>query len=157
MTSQLKTGKAAMAHVPEIQKILEAAARQGDLLPRSLSELYDTVRDFQICLDGGQLAGCCALHPTWEDLGEIRSLVVKEDMRGRQIGPSLVSRCLEEARELGIKQVFVLTFNPEFFKNIGFVPVPKAMLPHKIWADCVRCVHFPDCKEQSLWIELGPG
>ena len=146
--------KARMADVVKIQKMLEMSARQGELLPRPLSELYDSIRDFQVSLDEKkQLVGCCSLHPTWEDLGEIRSLIIKEEARNKGIGRMLVKRCLDEAIELGIQRVFVLTFNASFFKKIGFTPVSKSMLPHKIWADCVRCIHFPDCKEEALWIE----
>jgi amino-acid N-acetyltransferase len=150
--------KARMEEVPGLQKMLEVSARKGELLPRSLGELYDSVRDFQVCVDKqGKIAGCCALHPTWEELGEIRSLVVNEEARGRGIGKNLVDHCFEEARKLGIRRVFVLTFNPQFFQNMHFVPISKSRLPHKIWADCVRCIHFPDCKEEALWIELGQG
>ena len=147
--------KARMEDVPKIQKMLELSARKGELLPRPLGELYDSIRDFMVCVGPRErLIGCCALHPTWENLGEIRSLVVKEEARKQGMGQSLVSRCLEEARELGIRQVFVLTFNPDFFQRIGFVTISKSMLPHKIWADCIRCIHFPDCKEEALRIEL---
>lgn len=147
--------KARMEEIPKIQKMLEGSARKGELLPRSLSELYDSVRDFQVFVDGKEkILGFCALHPTWENLGEIRSLFVREESRKRGLGSELVSKCLEEGKELGIRRVFVLTFNPVFFQKLGFSPVDKAMLPHKIWADCIHCIHFPDCKEQALWIDL---
>ena len=147
--------KARMTEVPMIYKLLEISARNGDLLPRSLGELYDTIRDFQVYVDEqGQLIGCCALHPTWEDLGEIRSLVVSEDARRKGIGRSLVTRCLEEGAELGMKRIFVLTFNSPFFQGLAFVPISKSHLPHKIWAECIRCIHFPDCKEEALLLEL---
>ncbi len=149
--------KARMAEVPLIYKTLEISARNGELLPRSLGELYDSIRDFQVYTDErGQLLGCCALHPTWEDLGEIRSLVVSEEARKQGIGRSLVNRCLEEAAELGMQRIFVLTFNSPFFEGLQFVPISKSLLPHKIWAECIRCVHFPDCKEEALLLEL-PG
>ncbi len=147
--------KARMTEVPVIYKTLEISARNGELLPRSLGELYDSIRDFQVYIDEhGQLLGCCSLHPTWEDLGEIRSLVVSEEARKKGIGRSLVNRCLEEGRELGIQRIFVLTFNPPFFQRLQFVPISKSLLPHKIWAECIRCIHFPDCKEEALLLEL---
>ena len=147
--------KARMTEVPLIHKMLEIAARKGELLPRSLGELYDSIRDFQVFAgEQGQLLGCCALHPTWEDLGEIRSLVVSEESRRRGIGRSLVHRCLEEGRELGMRRIFVLTFNALFFERLRFVPISKSLLPHKIWAECIRCIHFPDCKEEALLLEL---
>jgi amino-acid N-acetyltransferase len=144
-----------MNEVPQIYKALEISARNGDLLPRSLGELYDSIRDFQVYLDPqGRLVGCCALHPTWEDLGEIRSLVVSEEARKQGIGRSLVNRCLEEARELGMERIFVLTFNTPFFERLRFEPISKSLLPHKIWAECIRCIHFPDCQEEALMLEL---
>jgi len=147
--------KARMTEVPLIYKTLEISARNGELLPRSLGELYDSIRDFQVYIDEqGQLQGCCALHPTWEDLGEIRSLVVSEEARKKGIGRSLVNRCLEEGRELDLQRIFVLTFNSSFFQRLQFVPISKSLLPHKIWAECIRCIHFPDCKEEALMLEL---
>ena len=147
--------KARMTEVPLIYKALEISARNGELLPRSLGELYDSIRDFQVYTnEQGRLLGCCALHPTWEDLGEIRSLVVSEEERRKGIGRRLVNRCLEEARELGMQRIFVLTFNAPFFQGLQFVPVSKSLLPHKIWAACIRCVHFPDCREEALMLEL---
>ncbi len=147
--------KARMTEVPQIYKALEISARNGELLPRSLGELYDSIRDFQVYLDGqGRLLGCCALHPTWEDLGEIRSLVVSEEARKQGIGRSLVNRCLEEAMELGMQRIFVLTFNSPFFERLRFEPISKSLLPHKIWAECIRCIHFPDCQEEALMLEL---
>ena len=142
---------AQMKDMREIQKLLESSARKGELLPRSLGELYDSVRDFKVYADRkGSIVGLCALHPTWEDLGEIRSLFVREPHRRQGIARQLVFSCLEEAKGLGIERVFTLTFNPAFFQVLGFTPIDKAALPHKIWADCVHCIHFPDCKEQAL-------
>jgi len=147
-----------MNEVPQIHKALEVSARKGELLPRSLGELYDTIRDFQVYVDDqGKLLGCCALHPTWEDLGEIRSLVVSEETRKKGIGRRLVNLCLEEARELGMRRVFVLTYNSGFFQKMDFLPIGKSMLPHKIWAECIRCIHFPDCREEALLLELKTG
>lgn len=142
---------ARMQDMRDIQKMLEASARKGELLPRSLGELYDSVRDFKVYTDKkGTLIGFCALHPTWEDLGEIRSLFIREAYRRQGIARELVFSCLEDARALGIQRVFTLTFNPAFFQKLGFTPIDKAALPHKIWVDCIHCVHFPDCKEKAL-------
>jgi amino-acid N-acetyltransferase len=150
--------KARIEDVPQIQKMLERSARKGELLARPLGELYDFLRDYVVCFDENhETIACCALHTTWENLGEIRSLFVDEEARKQGIGRRLVTFCLDEARGLGIQRVFVLTFNADFFRNMGFVPVSKSMLPHKIWADCVRCVHFPDCQEEALWMELEEG
>jgi len=120
------------------------------MLPRSLSELYESMRDFIVCKDNGKILGVCALHIIWEDLAEIRSLAVDRGYQKLGIGKDLVRRCLKEARDLGLKRVFALTYNPEFFKKMGFVDIDKSSLPQKIWGDCLRCHKFPECDENAV-------
>jgi len=120
------------------------------MIPRSLNELYETVRDFVVCEGHGNICGVCALHIMWEDLAEIRSLAVEKHYQKRGVGKKLVQQCLKEARALGIKKVFALTYCPEFFKKIGFVDIDKASLPQKIWGDCLRCPRFPECNEHAV-------
>jgi amino-acid N-acetyltransferase len=121
---------------------------------RSLSEIYDQLRDFYIYEGDRSLLGTCALHICWEDLAEIRSLTVLEDERQKGIGSKLVSACLREAKRLGIRKVFVLTYKPSFFEQFGFEIVDKATLPHKVWSDCLKCVKFPDCDETAMILGL---
>lgn len=130
--------------------MLEASA-SGLLLPRSLANAYSHTRDFVIIRDlAGRVAGCCALSLVWEDVAEIRSLCVREDMRGQGLGRRLCERCLEQARELGIRKVFTLTYKTNFFKNLNFSEIGKETLPQKIWADCIHCPKFPDCDEIAM-------
>lgn len=124
------------------------------MIPRSLNELYETVRDFLVCEIDGTVCGVCALHIMWEDLAEIRSLAVERRYQGRGIGTDLVKRCLREAKLLGIDKVFALTYHPDFFKKLGFQDVDKSVLPQKIWGDCVRCPRFPECDENAVMIRL---
>ena len=144
--------KAWVSDVKSIHKLLGTFSDRGEILPRSLSEIYDNLRDYCTFYDEKQKAivGICAVHVTWEDLAEIRSLAVKEAFTKRGIGRKLVDRCMAEARELGIRRVFVLTYKREFFEKMGFHLVDKASLPHKIWADCLKCVKFPDCDETAM-------
>ena len=149
--------KAVIEDVTSIHRLLNGYADQGLLLPRPLSELYDHLRDHFVVEDdqtGRSLTGVSALGISWEDLAEIRSLAVSEDHRGKGLGSRLVETCLEEARVLGLKRVFVLSYVPDFFKKMGFKEVEKSVLPHKIWADCLRCPKFPDCDETALMIQL---
>ncbi|MCK5514309.1 MAG: N-acetyltransferase, partial [Deltaproteobacteria bacterium] len=141
--------KAWVLDVKNIHKLLSTFSDRGEILPRSLSEIYDNLRDYCIFCDEKQktIIGTCAVHITWEDLAEIRSLAVKEEFTKRGIGRKLVESCIAEARELGIHRVFVLTYEREFFEKVGFHLVDKSSLPHKIWADCLKCVKFPDCDE----------
>jgi amino-acid N-acetyltransferase len=145
---------ARVTDVPEIQRLVNEYAAQGVMLPRSLHSIYGQLRDHQVMVDGDRILGCVALSIVWEDLAEIRSLAVAADAQGRGIGRALVERMLVEARELGIRRVFVLTFVETFFMSFGFRPVEKSELPHKIWQECVHCVHFPDCDEKALVLDL---
>ena len=147
--------KAKLDDVKEIQKLIRRCSSRGEILPRSLSELYDHLRDFFVYIRNRKMVGICALHICWDDLAEIRSLAVKEEDRKKGIGAGLVKACLEEAKALQIKRVFALTYRPEFFERLGFKKVDKTVLPHKIWTDCLKCVKFPDCDEIALIKELG--
>ncbi|HEX9920913.1 MAG TPA: N-acetyltransferase [Candidatus Methylomirabilis sp.] len=146
--------KARLSDVKEIQRLVNFYADRGEMLPCSLSELYERVRDFYVFEDRGEIVGVSALHLSWEDLAEIRSLAVKEPYIRRGIGTDLVKACLEEAGSLGIRRVFVLTYKPNFFQHLGFRPVDKSQLPHKIWTDCIKCVKFPECDEIAMIQEL---
>ncbi len=149
--------KARIQDVKYIHGILAHYSDQALLLPRSLSELYEHLRDFSVVenSDGkGGLLGVCSLSVCWEDLGEIRSLAVVKEGQGRGIGSRLVEACFSEAVELGLSKVFVLTVVKGFFARFGFREVEKSSLPHKIWADCIRCPKFPDCDEEAMIIEL---
>lgn len=143
--------KACMADVKDVYGLLNSYAKQGELLGRSLSSLYDNLRDFQVASHAdGALAGVCALHICWENLAEIRSLAVFADFHNRGIGRLLVEQCLADAKALQITEVFTLTYQPHFFEKLGFSPIDKKDLPHKVWADCLNCPKFPDCNEEAM-------
>ena len=142
--------KARMADVKAIQKLVADYARKGDMLPRSLSDIYENLRDYFVYEDGGEVVGSAAIHIMWEDLAEVRSLAVQEGRMRRGVGTQLVEACISEAIVLGIARVFALTYKPEFFERLGFHRVDKAELPHKIWTDCLKCAKFPDCDEIAL-------
>ena len=148
--------KAVIEDVQPIQEILNAFAAKGRLLPRSLSELYEHLRAYFVleAERGAPIQGVCGLGICWRDLAEIESLAVSEAFQGRGLGRKLVDACLREARELGLDKVFTLTYVPEFFAKIGFYEVDKSCLPHKIWADCLKCPKFPDCDETALMLQL---
>lgn len=142
--------KATIKDVEKIWKLVNYYADKRQMLPRSLSELYETLRDFYVYVEDGQIVGCGALHITWEDYGEILSLAV-EPLRTRQgIGSKILGACEEEARALGLNKLITLTYVPEFFEKNGFVKVKKSTLPHKIWSMCIKCPKFPECDEIPL-------
>jgi len=148
--------KAKISDVRQIQKLIEISAKKGEMLSRSLSELYDNLRDYYIYQEEGQgqILGTCAMHICWEDLAEIRSLVVREEYNRRGIGTKLIEACLSEAISLGLYRIFALTYKPDFFRKFGFKVVDKSALPHKIWADCIKCVKFPECDEMAVLLEV---
>jgi len=140
-----------MSDVKGIHELIAEYARKGDMLPRSLADIYENLRDYFVFEEvGGELAGSAAIHIMWEDLAEVRSLAVREGKMRRGIGTQLVESCISEAIMLGIDRVFALTYKPEFFEKLGFHIVDKAELPQKIWTDCLKCSKFPDCDEVAL-------
>ena len=146
--------KAKLSDVKDIYKLIEAFANKGEMLHRPLTDIYDSLRDFYVYEENSIAVGACALHISWEDMGEIRSLAVSEAAGGKGIGSLLVNACLDEARALGIPKVFALTYKPGFFEKLGFKPIGKEVLPHKVWGECVRCFKFPNCDEMAVMIEL---
>lgn len=146
----MKIRKAAISDVKEIQRLVNEFARKEQMIPRSVNELYENVRDFVVAEDKNGIVGACALHILWDDLAEVRSLAVKNEYQGKGIGSRMVRNCLKEARALGIKRVFVLTYQPDFFRKLRFKDTDKASLPQKIWGDCIRCPKFPECDEHAL-------
>lgn len=145
---------AAIGDVPEIHHLLEQYAAQGNLLPRTMSELYRHLRDFFVVEIDGRVAACGALEIFTESLGEIRSLVVHDDHKRRGLGRLLVERLIEEARTIGLKRLMALTYVPGFFHKLGFRTVPKDTLPEKVWGICVKCYKYNHCDEVAVLIEL---
>ena len=148
---------ARMGDVKKIYKLLQYYADKDLLLGRSLSSLYDQLRDFSVYVENVQddseqekLIGVCALHICWENLAEIRSLAVIDEFHGKGIGRQLINKALDEADSYGITRVFTLTYQPDFFRKLGFRDIDKSELPHKVWSDCINCSLFPDCNEEAL-------
>lgn len=151
--------KATVRDVKAIHRLLKKHADRGELLPRALSDLYDCLRDFSIFEEksGGPIMGVCALHVCWEDMAEIRSLAVCDQYQREGIGSTLVTAAMAEAHDLGVRRVLTLTYRPDFFNKHGFKIVDKATLPQKIWAECVKCVKFPECDEIAMVKQLSAG
>ena len=150
--------KARLDDVKAIHAMIEEFSRKGDMLPRPIIEIYKEVRSFFVCIDedteDAAVVGTCSLAVCLEGLGEVRSLAVKEGFAGKGVGKLLVSACLEEARELGLEEVFALTYTTAFFEKLGFMDTEKEKLPHKIWGECVNCAKFPNCDENAVIIKL---
>ena len=147
--------KAVLQDARQIHRLLLTYAKDGLVLPRSLMEIFEAIRDFYVYVDQEQVVGAAALNICWEDLAEVRSLVVDAKFSGRGIGQQLVQACLDEARLLGIGRVFALTYQQTFFEKLGFMVIEKSELPQKIWGDCIKCAKFPECDEIALSLSLG--
>lgn len=146
--------KATVEDVKDIQKLVNYYAKRERMLPRSLNELYESIRNFFVYVEGKKIYGCCALNIDWEDLAEIKSLAVAKSRSAKGIGSKLLGCCLKDAKALKVKKVFALTYIPEFFEKFGFSLIDKKELPHKIWSECIKCMYFPNCKEIAMMKEL---
>ncbi len=149
--------KARVSDVTQMQNLINYFADKGDMLARSLSEIYENIRDYFVVRQGERVIACAALHISWSDLAEIKSLAVAEESQKQGIGSQLVKACLKEAKELGIPTVFCLTYQTAFFEQFGFSQVDKMELPRKVWSECYRCPKFPDCDEVALIYHLEVG
>jgi amino-acid N-acetyltransferase len=142
--------KPRLSEVYDLKQLLDSAVAEGKVLPRQLPELYENVRDFYVYVDEKGVGGCVALHIDMVDLAEVRSLVVRPDLRGRGVGGRLVKATLQEADSLDIARVYALTREEKFFLKLGFRMVDKAELPYKVFKDCMRCRLFPGCDEVAV-------
>jgi amino-acid N-acetyltransferase len=146
--------KAKIKDVPRMHQLINYFAEKDEMLARPLSELYEEIRDYFVVRENDEVVACVALHVSWSDLAEVKALAVAEEKQLQNIGSALVRACLDEARELGIPQVFCLTYKPDFFEKMGFSRVDKMALPRKVWTECYRCPKFPDCDEVALVYHL---
>ena len=146
--------KARIIDATQIQKLVNHFADKDEMLARPLSEIYENIRDYFVVRQGERVLACAALHISWSDLAEIKSLAVTEGSQKQGLGDQLIAACLEEAKGLGIPTIFCLTYKPAFFEKAGFSQVDKTELPHKVWGECYRCHKFPNCDELALIYHL---
>ncbi len=143
--------KARLHDIPSMQILVQPEIEEGVILIRSDDEISTNIRSYTLAFDGEKLIGFVALHIHTTTLAEVRSLIIDTAYRGRQVGSTLVRKCVEEAQALGLQKILSLTYQQRFFEKLGFVEIPKESIPeHKIWADCIKCKHFPICNEVSL-------
>jgi len=150
MKADMKVEKARVSDANSMHRMISYFADKGEMLPRALSDIYEGIREYFVVKEGDQVVACVALHVTWVDLAEIRSLAVAEQEQNQRIGSLLIQACLKEAKELGIPKVFCLVSKPAFFEKHGFQLIDKTELPQKVWAECYRCPKFPNCDEVAL-------
>jgi amino-acid N-acetyltransferase len=150
----LELRRARPRDVHGIGRLMAAYVAEGTLLPRPVSELFQSVHEFHVALAGGEVVACAALRLLWDDLGEVRTLAVRPDHHGNGLGAKLVARVVEDARALGLRRVIALTREVGFFERCGFATVERDALPRKVWADCIRCPRRHACDETAVALEL---
>ncbi len=133
-----------------IEKLVNSYAEKGLMLPRKREAIIESIRNYIVADLNGEVVGCASLSFFSEELAEIRSLAVREDLRGKGIGRELVLGAERILKEEGIKKVFVLTYQVEFFKKLGYVIVEKTIFPQKIWRDCLSCSKIMNCDEVAM-------
>ncbi len=142
--------QAVLPDVPGIHGILQPYADAGVLLPRSIPEICENVRDFVVAEDEGRILGCGALHLYGTHLAEIRSIAVLPGRKRQGIGRVLVEALLEEAARHSVTCVCLFTRTPEFFSRLGFALARREELPDKIYKDCVSCPKLSLCDEIAM-------
>ncbi len=148
--ANIRTRKAILPDAPAIHALIEGYAGGGILLPRSIGEICENVRDFTVAEHRDQVVGCGALHLYGQHLAEVRSIAVAREAQGRGAGSKLVAALLKEARQHHVQQVCLFTRSPQYFGRLGFIEVPHAVLPDKIFKDCRNCPMFTRCDETAM-------
>ncbi|MDD2400094.1 MAG: N-acetyltransferase [Sulfurovum sp.] len=148
--------KPTLSDIPQMQEMVIEEVKSGIILKRTEDEVATNIRSYVVAKEGERIVGYTALHIHSRRLAEIRSLIVDRAYRGQKIGQRMVEYALEEAKALNVEEdVLALTYVPGFFKKLGFNEINKEAIPeHKIWADCIKCIHFPVCNEVALIYKL---
>ena len=143
--------KPTLQDIPSIQILLKPFIENGIILKRDNDEVASNIRSYIIYKEDNKILAVGALHIYSVEVGEIRSLAVEPNFQKKGLGRKIVSALEKEAKQLGIKKLLTLTYQKEFFEKMGFNEIPKENVPsHKIWSDCIKCPHFPNCNEISL-------
>jgi len=155
MSEELTIREAHVADVPAICELVNHYAERGLMLHRSHESVYDALREFQVAMDGeGNLVGCVAVDVFWSDLAEVKSLAVSPQIRRRGAGRRLVQAAIEDARRLGVRKLFALTYEREFFQRMGFELIDREALPEKVWRECIACPKVDACDETAMVLRL---
>lgn len=152
---EIRFYKPTVADIKNMQELVKEEVESGKILLRTADEMANTIRSYTVVQVDEKMAGFVATHIHSARLSEVRSLIVSKEFRGLKLGKRLVEACIEESRKYGLKQLLSLTYEEGFFKSLGFRVIEKEDIPeHKIWADCIRCKHFPICDEVALVYDL---
>lgn len=159
----MKLRKAKNGDVPQIRSLINEMAmrtdedyKHGHMLPRSLVELYEHIRDYTVLVDDEeQILGCCALHSSWDGIAELKALAVDDSLQGHGWGRRLVDAALSEMDDLGIDCVFTLTNKHQFFEKLQFEVIDMRKLPQRVWSECTNCAKFMVACDEVAMTYLG--
>ena len=146
--------KAKVSDVSQIHKLINSFADKGEMLARSLSEIYENIRDYFVVRQDERIIACAALHVSWADLAEIRSLAVAAGCKGKGVGKMLINAAVDDAKSIGVKKLFALTCEKDFFERLGFKAIDKNTLPDKVWTACIVCPKADACDEIAMICEF---
>lgn len=139
-----------MPDAAAIRDLVNYYAERGRMLHRSLEAIYEMLREFIVVEEEGLIVGCVAVDVFWADLAEVKSLAVADGRRGQGIGRILVEAAEADARKLGVKKLFALTYEDGFFLSRGFATIDRDTLPEKVWRECIACPKFDACDEIAM-------
>lgn len=147
--------KPKVSDIAAMQKLVQPDVENGNILDRNTNEMATTIRSYTAAKKGDEIIAFVALHIHTDTLAEVRSLIVKEEFRNKGVATDLIKLVIEEAKNLHLERLLVLTYKKAFFESFGFIEIPKESIPEtKIWADCIKCKHFPICDEVSLLLDI---
>jgi amino-acid N-acetyltransferase len=152
----VKIRKALIADAPQIVSLINFWAERGRMLHRSLESVYNALREFHVAQEDGRVIGCVAVDIFWADLAEVKSLAVSRDARGKGLGSKLVKAAMADARRLGVKKLFALTYEKAFFLKNGFAVIDRDTLPEKVWRECIYCPKADKCDEIAMMRSFEP-
>lgn len=134
----------------EIHELLEGFVAHGQLLPRTLKQVYRTIRDYVVAIEDGRIVGCVALRIYSAEVAEIGALAVATGRQGTGVGRRLVETLLQDAAMLGLRRLFALTLQDGFFHRLGFETTTVSEFPEKVAADCSTCARRATCSEIAV-------
>lgn len=147
--------KPKVTDIASMQKLVAPDVENGNILHRNPNEMATTIRSYTAAKIDSEIIGFVALHIHTDTLAEVRSLIVKDTFRHKGVATELIKLVIEEAKNLHLQRLLVLTYKKTFFESFGFIEIPKESIPEtKIWADCIKCKHFPVCDEVSLILDI---
>ncbi|WP_326766274.1 amino-acid N-acetyltransferase [Streptomyces sp. NBC_01591] len=140
ISTAITVRRARTSDVVSVRSLLDGYVREGILLDKATVTLYEDIQEFWIAErdEDGRVIGCGALHVMWEDLAEVRTLAVDHSIRGAGVGHQVLDKLLQTARWLGVRRVFCLTFEVDFFAKHGFVEIGETPVDGDVYSELLR-------------------